>query len=178
MSWQMIPWEVYDTRSPAVAALSDAGTGGTDPLPPIVDYPLVQWEDVWPVTCVLCDGESWQNSAVEAQPQLRSLAERFGRRRVVLDFLGRPIGRNGWGWPMGSALVGCIYALYWGVAGTGGRFAACGLTPDMREFFQWHKDPIAVPRDPGWFLCLVHNRPFQEHCPACSDRHERRQETR
>ena len=59
---------------------------------------------------------------------MQSLGERFGRRRIVMDLLGDA------GWPIGTPPVACFWALDRGVACNGGRFAVCGLAPDLRKF--------------------------------------------
>lgn len=161
----MIPWELYKTRSDAITALTDPAMN-VEPLPTIVDCPLVQSEDVVSVTCVECGGRTWQHNAVEAQRQLESIGKRFGRRRVVIDFLDEP------DWPIGTPFYACLYALYRGVANQGGRFAVCGLVPALRAFFCDHQDPLAVPLDDGkWqFRCLVHDCEFEGQCPECQRR--------
>ena len=162
----MILWELYEIRPEAIAALSDQPTDTE--LPPITDCPLIECQDFGPVTCVVWDGDLWERHVEEAQLQLRSLGERFHRRRVALDFLGREH------WRVGSALLGCLWALVRGVENQQGRFAMCSLVGDLLEFFRmdFRYEPIAIPLNdaPGRFRCLRHEQVFEGSCPECEKR--------
>lgn len=164
----MIPWELYETLPDAIAALSDPAADVTEQLPPIVDCPLIECEDVEGVTCVVWDGDLWEQHIGDVQLELRLLGERFHRRRVVLDFLSRE------DWRVGSALLSCLWALFRGIESKQGRFAMCGLVGDLLDFFglDFRYEPIAIPLvgDPGRFRCLRHARLFQESCPECEKR--------
>jgi hypothetical protein len=93
---------------------------------------------------------------------MQSLGERFGRRWIVMDFLGDA------GWPIGTPPVVCFWALYRGVA----------CMEDDSRFAGWHliyansssgmasrSWPPAYDRA-GWFRCLAHDRLIEGQCPA------------
>lgn len=127
----IIPWEIYQTRRDALLSLGNLTEEAVNDAGQRIATPsFLVAHDVCGVLCVQYDRQVWNCHYGELQKLLRSLPAQVGRDRVILDF-------DGSDQLVSTATLACIYSLYRPVTEICGRFALCGLTECLLDFFRW-----------------------------------------